>query len=413
MKKGLLILLVAVLISVIPMRAGAVEVAVTSAAFKDVPTTHWAYAYVMEAVEKGIVKGFPNGTFKPNDPVTVAQFLQMMFLSMAEKDESGKLYWAKAQVALVPDWVIDSLYDPSISFTQGSPWYINYVKSAKALGVIREQQYDGRFNENLTRERAAWMINTLDGYFRGPIGDDYAKVAGPQFFKDLSRALDDYSRYEISKVALRGIMTGNNGFFNPTAFITRAEAVKIVSLLPDASKRSPAKVNLTGVPYSMVKNPGYDDGVFVFANAEMKKVYDTLRSSQSSFAGVTDSAFAHLGYYQNDEMKEKAFKQNFYLDFNDQNIYDDLNFGFTGNNYTISLGTNSGFAERASKPLNEMLAMIYKDPDPVKKLIDTAVVSSRDAYQVNLKKTFEHRDILITSTGRKFLLISIGAYSDM
>ncbi|MFC5405506.1 S-layer homology domain-containing protein [Cohnella soli] len=412
MKKGLLILLAVAFISIIPQKTYANDEAANSIAFKDVPATHWAYTYVMEAVQKGIVKGFPNGVFKPNDPVTVAQFLQMMFLSMSEKDENGKLYWAKDQLALVPEWVIDRLYDPDINFTQGKPWYINYEKSAKALGIIRNGEYDGRFNEYLTRERAAWIINGLDDYFHGPVNDSYAKVAAAQLFKDLNRALDDSYRNVIAKVAIRGIMTGNNSYFNPTASITRAEAVKIVSLLPNASMRSPAKLNLAGVSYSTVPQPGYGEGIFVFANAEMKKVYDTLRSSQSSYDGVVDNAYAHLGYYQNDEMKKKAFNQNFYLDFNDQDIYDDLNIGFTGNNYGISLGIKPGFSERASKPLNDMLDILFKDPAPVKKLIDTAVTSSRDSYQVNIKKTFESREILIYSTGRKFIGISIGAYGD-
>ncbi|CDN15527.1 FOG: PKD repeat [Richelia intracellularis] len=42
--------------------------------FKDVPTSHWANNYIKALSAKGVIAGFPDGTFKPNDRVTRAQF---------------------------------------------------------------------------------------------------------------------------------------------------------------------------------------------------------------------------------------------------------------------------------------------------------------------------------------------------
>lgn len=36
--------------------------------------THWARAYIQSLASQGVIKGFPDGTFRPNDPVTRAQF---------------------------------------------------------------------------------------------------------------------------------------------------------------------------------------------------------------------------------------------------------------------------------------------------------------------------------------------------
>ncbi|GAB1542762.1 hypothetical protein NUACC21_54360 [Scytonema sp. NUACC21] len=43
-------------------------------AFKDVPTGYWAKTYIEALASKNIIAGFPDGSFKPNEPVTRAQF---------------------------------------------------------------------------------------------------------------------------------------------------------------------------------------------------------------------------------------------------------------------------------------------------------------------------------------------------
>ncbi len=43
-------------------------------AFKDVQTGYWAKAYIEALASQGIIAGFPDGSFKPNEPVTRAQF---------------------------------------------------------------------------------------------------------------------------------------------------------------------------------------------------------------------------------------------------------------------------------------------------------------------------------------------------
>ena len=46
--------------------------------FTDVPTTHWANAYVGKASELGIVNGYGGGKFGPGDPVTYEQAITMI-----------------------------------------------------------------------------------------------------------------------------------------------------------------------------------------------------------------------------------------------------------------------------------------------------------------------------------------------
>ena len=54
--------------------AATVDLPTGQSAFRDVPEGYWAKAYIEALASENIIAGFPDGTFKPNDPVTRAQF---------------------------------------------------------------------------------------------------------------------------------------------------------------------------------------------------------------------------------------------------------------------------------------------------------------------------------------------------
>ena len=62
--------------SVIPLIS--VNSAFAQTAFNDVPTGYWAQTFIQELATRDIIKGFPDGGFRPNDPVTRAQFAAML-----------------------------------------------------------------------------------------------------------------------------------------------------------------------------------------------------------------------------------------------------------------------------------------------------------------------------------------------
>lgn len=46
--------------------------------FSDVPSTHWAYQAVMNMVRVGIISGYPDGTFKPDQPVSREEYAKIL-----------------------------------------------------------------------------------------------------------------------------------------------------------------------------------------------------------------------------------------------------------------------------------------------------------------------------------------------
>ena len=50
------------------------SMAVSAATFSDVADDYWAVKYISEMKEKAVVNGYPEGDFRPENPVTRAEF---------------------------------------------------------------------------------------------------------------------------------------------------------------------------------------------------------------------------------------------------------------------------------------------------------------------------------------------------
>ena len=85
--------------------------------FPDVPKDHWAYSYIEGAVKAGLIKGYPDGSFKPNGQVTKAE--EMAVIVRGKKWETGT---------------------PSqfhFSDCQADAWFALYVESALTQGIVK------------------------------------------------------------------------------------------------------------------------------------------------------------------------------------------------------------------------------------------------------------------------------------
>ncbi|WP_246009397.1 S-layer homology domain-containing protein [Brevibacillus fluminis] len=75
--------------------------------FKDLPRDHWASGYINLAVSKGIIKGYPDGTFKPNNTVNVAEALTVFVQGL--------------KIDVTP--------------AQSAQWYLPYLLEANKVGI--------------------------------------------------------------------------------------------------------------------------------------------------------------------------------------------------------------------------------------------------------------------------------------
>lgn len=69
---------------------GFASAAQTTKDFSDLKSSHWAYMNVMSMVDKGVIKGYEDGTFKPNGTLTYGEFIKMVAVEVTGKDVATK-----------------------------------------------------------------------------------------------------------------------------------------------------------------------------------------------------------------------------------------------------------------------------------------------------------------------------------
>ena len=176
---------------------------VPATAFNDIQN-HWAKASIEAMYTKGLVNGFGDGSFKPEQNVTRAEFAKMI-VGLLGLDASG-------------DADFDDIADNS--------WYNGYVAAAAKAGIVKGA--DGKFNPNLyiTRQDAAVMLARVLEY-KGQAMNTKAID-----FND-SVKIADYAKNSVNGMANLGIISGYNGGFAPLDNTTRAQAATLLQRVAD------------------------------------------------------------------------------------------------------------------------------------------------------------------------------------
>lgn len=105
-------------------------------AFKDTKSDEWYADYVATAFEKEIIKGYPDGTFKPSNTVNRAEFLKMLLEAMDVK---------------VSPAVIRDVYKD----VKADAWYAPYVEYARDKNLIEDSHGYFKPEEGMTRSEVA------------------------------------------------------------------------------------------------------------------------------------------------------------------------------------------------------------------------------------------------------------------
>lgn len=158
-------------------------------------SNHWARTTIQNWIDDDLISGYPNGTFRPDNYITRAEFMVLV-------NKSNDFTTTK-----------------TIYFTdvKSSDWFYSAIRIASAAGYIGGYP-DGsmRPNNPITREEAATIIMKIKNL---DADEDSANI-----FKDDN--LMKWSKGAIGAVVAEGIMVGYpDGTFKPQNNIKRAEAV--------------------------------------------------------------------------------------------------------------------------------------------------------------------------------------------
>ena len=96
--------------------------------FTDVSANHWAIGYINEAAELGLITGYPDGSFAPEENINYAQAITVVIRMLG---------YSSAEV--------------------GTNWPFDYINKASELGITKNLRFSN--SEILTREVAAYILN--------------------------------------------------------------------------------------------------------------------------------------------------------------------------------------------------------------------------------------------------------------
>jgi len=157
--------------------------------------SHWAEETIQSAISSGIAEGYLDGSFKPDNAITRAEFSELVNNVFSFTETAEILYMD------VPS----------------DAWYYPVIEKAKAAGYI-EGYTDGTIKPDgkITRQEVAVIISRLKS-----LTTDSATLS----FNDTT-SIASWSEQSVIGVANAELMIGYpNGTFKPIEPITRAEAL--------------------------------------------------------------------------------------------------------------------------------------------------------------------------------------------
>lgn len=167
--------------------------------YKDIYSS-WCYDYVVDLYNKEVLDG-RGEELEPNKFITRQQLAVILTKAFDLENEEYEFQYEDKKK-------LDN-------------WAIDYVEAAIEEGYMYGY-VDGKFRPDyyVTRQEMTEIITNIIG-----IDEDIEEAK----FKDSDKISEKYNLY-ISNAHSKGIMTGNTkGFFRPLDYMTRAEAIKVIS----------------------------------------------------------------------------------------------------------------------------------------------------------------------------------------
>ncbi|MEA5505821.1 S-layer homology domain-containing protein [Halotia wernerae UHCC 0503] len=188
--------------AIAPFVAAAPSLAQTT--FSDVSSNYWASQFIQQLSQRGVIAGFPDGSFRPEEPVTRAQFAAMVNKAFQKAQQRQPIRFVD----------VPSNY-----------WASSAIQQAYTIGFL--SGYPGnRFEPNQAIPRQQVLVSLANGLEYSPSGNVSSTL---QYFNDASN-IADYARSPIAAATEKQIVVNypNVKFLNPTTTATRAQVAAFI-----------------------------------------------------------------------------------------------------------------------------------------------------------------------------------------
>lgn len=172
---------------------------------KPVENVHFAAREIVQATNIGIMNGYPDGYFKPDEPITRCEFIKMLICLATNRS-----------------------FDFASTDSEYTQWYGPYITIAEMQGVIDKNQYTvDELDEPITRLEMILMLSKTQIRMKSipqtQIGTlKYTDIANlKQEEKELVLHAADYD-------LLEGMKDGTETLLQPNKYLTRGEAAAAI-----------------------------------------------------------------------------------------------------------------------------------------------------------------------------------------
>ncbi len=234
----------------------------------DKPTTfadiqnHWAKPFIQALLDKGIVNGFSDGTFKPDDKMTRAQYAALLVKAFNPT--------AKRDATKFTDVAEDS-------------WAKDVIQQAYR-GQFMSGFEDKTFRANNNVQRVQVLVSLVNGLGLSESAPNALKLY------DDSKAIPDYAKDEVTTATKKQIVVNYPQVkqLSPTKDATRAEvAAMVFQALVDAKK-----VSAVTSPYIVAySDDGGTDVAFKDIEGHWAANFISALAKQGLVNGFTDGTF--------------------------------------------------------------------------------------------------------------------------
>ncbi|WP_214626286.1 S-layer homology domain-containing protein [Paenibacillus agaridevorans] len=280
--------------------------AATTAAFNDIGN-HWAKDTIQAMVSRGVLDGYPDGSFRPEEPVQVDQFVKMLILSYSELHQNGSRSWKtnflntlspENQAIIKQDYRYFSFKPNTVGY-----WAKDFIDIASDLHFLNKSRYTD-FQGDMTRENVAevlyYTLQETEFLEDGLFGQKMAQSYG-----DITSATEREQRF-IAEALVKGIMEGYpNGFFGVGNKVTRAQALVILNRLTDKESRIKIAVSPDKLE-RLVPTQAGGDKIVIFPDKRMWDMYDALAAIGQLRGANYDLFDTTLRLYKDQSEKEQV-----------------------------------------------------------------------------------------------------------
>jgi hypothetical protein len=180
------------------------------ASFSDVPSTHPAHDAIVYLRDQGLIKGYADGTFKPNQEVDRAAAVKMILAGRVTDDQ------------------VIGLANPGFTDIPSDAWYTGYVAKAKEFGIIDGPPKATSFNGSRPVIRAEFLKLLLLAQQMNP--SSYSEIQSP-LANDVNDPNAWFYPYFRLGLATSIVDIDPNGMLYPEKKMTRGDVAMSVYLL--------------------------------------------------------------------------------------------------------------------------------------------------------------------------------------